>query len=318
MQNKRVEQMFGLSYTIPAQRPSGRKDTQSWNTSIQPPLASRQGAAPQGGQTMQEVKQYPAGTFSWVDLATTDAAAAKAFYTRLFGWEAHDMPAGPEGTYTMLTLAGKYVAGLYEMGDEQRGQGIPPHWLSYVSVDDIDAATEKVSALGGTVLAGPMDVMEAGRMAMIQDPTGASFALWQAGQHIGAALVNIPGTFSWNELATTDTEKASAFYSGLFGWECTKDDMPTGPYYTFKNQGRMGGGMLQMTEEWGDMPSNWSVYFSVEDCDATVQQARELGGMNLMDPFEIPEVGRFAVMQDPQGAYFTVIKAYVIDPPPGY
>lgn len=267
---------------------------------------------------MQEVKRYPAGTFSWVDLATTDAAAAKAFYTRLFGWEAHDSPAGPDMVYTMFTLNGKSVAGLYEMGAERRDQGIPPHWLSYVTVDDIEAAAEKVSALGGTVVAPPMDVMESGRMAMIQDPTGAPFALWQAGQHIGAALVNIPGTFSWNELATTDVERAGAFYGGLFGWEVTKDDMPTGPYYTVSNQGRMAGGMLQMTEEWGDTPPNWAVYFSVEDCDATVQRARELGGMNLMEPFEIPNVGRFAVMQDPQGAYFTVIRAYAADPPPGY
>jgi hypothetical protein len=267
---------------------------------------------------MQEVKQYPAGTFSWVDLATPDAAAAKAFYTHVFGWEAHDSPAGPDSVYTMLSLAGKHVAGLYEMSAEQRAQGIPPHWLSYVTVDDIDAATEKVTALGGTVLAGPMDVMEAGRMAMVQDPTGATFALWQAGQHIGAALVNIPGTFSWNELATTDVDKAGAFYGGLFGWEVTKDDMPTGPYYTVKNKGRMAGGMLQMTAEWGDMPPSWSVYFTVEDCDATIKQVHELGGNALMEPFEIPEVGRFAVMQDPQGAHFTIIKAYAMDPPPGY
>jgi hypothetical protein len=267
---------------------------------------------------MQEVKQYPAGTFSWVDLATTDAAAAKAFYTRLFGWEAQDMPAGPEGTYTMLSLAGKDVAGLYAMSDEQRAQGIPPHWLSYVSVADIDVATEKATTLGGTLLSAPFDVMESGRMALLQDPTGATFALWQAGQHIGAKLVNIPGTFSWNELATTDVERAGAFYSGLFGWEVKRDDMPTGPYYTFSNQGRMAGGMLQMTEEWGDIPPNWSVYFSVEDCDAAVKQVQELGGTPMMEPFDIPNVGRFAVVQDPQGAVFTVIQTHVADPPPGY
>jgi hypothetical protein len=268
---------------------------------------------------MQEVKRYPAGTFSWADLGTTDAAAAKQFYTRLFGWQAHDMPAGPEGVYVMLTLHDKEVAALYEMGAEHRPPDMPPHWNSYISVDDLDATTEKVASLGGTVLAPPMDVMEAGRMAMVQDPTGAVFALWQPRQHIGAKLVNMPGALSWNELLTTDTAKASAFYTALFGWETQTIPSPSGsPYTTFSNQGRMAGGMLQIEPDWGEIPSSWTVYFAVEDCDATVELARELGGSPQMPPTDIPDVGRFAVLQDPQGAFFTVIKMNFADPPPGY
>jgi hypothetical protein len=268
---------------------------------------------------MQEVKRYPAGTFSWADLGTTDAAAAKQFYTRLFGWQAHDMPAGPEGVYVMLTLHDKEVAALYEMGAEHRPPDMPPHWNSYISVDDLDATTEKVASLGGTVLAPPMDVMEAGRMAMVQDPTGAVFALWQPRQHIGAKLVNMPGALSWNELLTTDTAKASAFYTALFGWETQTTPSPDGtPYTTFSNQGRMAGGMLQIGPDWGEIPSSWTVYFAVEDCDATVELARELGGAPQMPPTDIPDVGRFAVLQDPQGAFFTVIKMNFADPPPGY
>lgn len=267
---------------------------------------------------MQEVKRYPSGTFSWVDLATSDAAGAKQFYTSLFGWQAQDMPAGPDNVYTMLSLEGRDVAALYQMSAEQQGQGVPPHWLSYVSVDDIEAAAEKVTSLGGTLLAPPFDVMESGRMALVQDPTGATFALWQPRQHLGAKLVNIPGSLCWNELATRDTASASAFYTGLFGWETQTSDTPGGPYTSFSNQGRMAGGMLQMTEEWGDMPPHWSVYFAVADCDETVKRAQELGGTALMSPIDIPEVGRFAVMQDPQGAFFTVIKMSFFDPPPGY
>lgn len=267
---------------------------------------------------MQEVKQYPSGTFSWVDLATTDATAAKQFYGQLFGWEAHDEPAGDQGVYTMLSLEGRSVAGLYEMNEDMRAQNVPPHWLSYVSVDDLEASVEKASTHGGTILAPPFDVMESGRMALVQDPTGASFALWQARQHIGAKLVNRPGALSWNELCTRDTTQAGAFYAALFGWETQTSEMPTGPYTAFVNQGRMAGGMLQMNDEWGDMPPNWTVYFGVEDCDSAVQQAQQLGGAVMVPPTDIPGVGRFAVVQDPQGAFFTVIKMEVADPPPGY
>jgi hypothetical protein len=267
---------------------------------------------------MQEVTRYPPGTFSWVDLATTDAAAAKQFYCRLFGWEAHDEPAGPEGVYTMLKLAGRNVAALYEMNADMQAQGVPPHWLSYITVDDIAATTAKVAALGGTVLAEPFDVMEAGRMAVVQDSTGAMFALWQPGRHAGATLVNMPGAFSWNELATPDAAKAIEFYKGLFGWEAQTSEMPSGPYTTLSNQGRMNGGMLQMTEEWGDMPPSWSVYFGVDDCDAAVALAQELGATVAVPAFDIPPVGRMAVLQDPQGAVFTVIKMDMVDPPPGY
>ncbi len=267
---------------------------------------------------MQEVKQYPSGTFSWIDLATTDAAAAKQFYGQLFGWEAHDMPAGEAGIYTMLTLAGREVAALYEMNADMRSQGVPPHWLSYVTVDDVDTTAEKAASLGGTLLSPPFDVMESGRMALIQDPTGAMFALWQARQHIGAKLVNMPGAFGWNELATRDIEKATAFYNALFGWDTMTAEMPTGNYTSFSNNGRAVGGMLEMTEEWGDIPPAWTVYFGVEDCDAAAQKVQDLGGAVLVPPTDIPDIGRFAVVQDPQGATFTVMRMDMVDPPPGY
>lgn len=267
---------------------------------------------------MQEVTQYPSGTFCWVELATTDAAAAKQFYTSLFGWQANDIPIGPDMVYTMLLLEGKDVAALHTMGAEQQAQGFPPHWASYISVDDVVATAERAASLGANILMPPTVSMEYGHMAMVQDPTGAIFGLWQPNQMIGAKLVNIPGTLCWNELDTRDAARASDFYTGVFGWEAkTTTDGPM-PYTSYINQGRMAAGMMQMTAEWGDIPPHWAVYFAVENCDASVEKAQALGGSVITPPTDIPNTGRFAVLQDPQGAVFMVIKMDAFDPPPGY
>jgi hypothetical protein len=257
---------------------------------------------------MTEFNEYAAGTFCWVDLATSEAAGAKKFYSELFGWKLADTPAGPDMVYTMAQMRDKPVAALYEMSQEMKSQGIPPHWLSYVSVSDVDESAAKAKALGGQVLMAPADVMEAGRMALIQDPTGATVALWQPKAHIGAQIVNEPGTLCWNELATRDTKTAEDFLTKLFGWTTDKQDMGHMIYTNFKVGERYNGGMLQMTEEWGNLPPHWMVYFAVEDCDASVEQAKALGARIGVPPTDIPAVGRFAVIEDPQGAVFTIIK----------
>jgi predicted enzyme related to lactoylglutathione lyase len=257
---------------------------------------------------MTEFNEYAPGTFSWVDLATIGAAEAKKFYTELFGWSAVDMPAGEGMVYTMFQLEGKEVAALYELGPQQKEQGFPPHWMSYVTVASADESAAKAKSLGGQLLMEPGDVMDAGRMALIQDPVGAVLAVWQPGTHIGARLANVPGSFAWNELATTDTEKAGQFYTELFGWDTQVYEMPSGAYTTFLNQERMNAGMIKMTEEWGDAPPHWLVYFAVADCDQSTEKARELGAEILVSPMEAGEVGRFSVIQDPQGAVFSIIK----------
>ncbi|MEB3211352.1 MAG: VOC family protein [Leptolyngbyaceae bacterium] len=258
---------------------------------------------------MAEFNEYLPGTFCWVDLATTDAEAAKGFYTALFGWSATDVPAGDAGIYTMLQKNGKDVCALYQMNPEFQPPGTPPHWLSYVSVSNIDDSTAKAEVLGGKVLQSPCDVMESGRMSLIQDPTGAPVALWQPKQHIGARLANEPSTFCWNELHTTDVSEATAFYNGLFGWTTDKSTNAVGgDYFTFHAGDREMGGMMEIQPDWGEVPPNWVVYFSVENCDATVEQAKTLGGTLEMAPMDIPDVGRFAILQDPQGAYFTIIQ----------
>lgn len=257
---------------------------------------------------LQESPDYAPGTFCWVELATSDNEAAKKFYTELFGWTFIDNPMGPDMVYTMLKKDDKEVGALYKMMPEMSAQGIPPHWMSYAATPDADDTAAKAESLGGKIMQPPFDVMEHGRMAVIQDPTGAVFALWQPNQHRGAGLVNAPGSLCWNELMTTDTQKAGDFYSGLFGWG--KDVQNFGPmeYTMFTNEGQPTAGMLQITPEMGPIPPNWLIYFAVDDCDATVQKASELSA-NVMKPADdIPGIGRFAILTDPQGAAFAIIK----------
>ena len=257
---------------------------------------------------MQESPAYKPGTFCWVELGTTDGPAAKKFYTELFGWSANDNPMGPGMVYTMLLLDGKNVGALYQMEPERLAQGVPPHWASYVSVTSADETAAKAKELGATVLVDSFDVMTFGRMAVIQDPTGAVFALWQPKDHPGAEVVNVANSFCWNELMTTDTAKDGEFYSSLFSW--TKDTQNFGPleYTMFANDGRPAGGMLQITPEMGKIPSNWVVYFAVDNCDATVEKAASLGGSVMKPADDIPNIGRFAILRDPQGGMFAVIK----------
>lgn len=263
---------------------------------------------------MQEVPRYKPGTFCWVELGTSDAAAAKNFYTQLFGWEYEDKPMGPEGTYTILKLDGKDVGGLYELMADMKAQGIPPNWLSYVAVANADESAEKAKSLGATIINGPFDVSTLGRMAVVQDPTGAVFALWQAIDHQGAGIYNGPNSLCWNELGTTDTQKAGEFYSNLLGW--AREEFPSGPieYTMFKNGDRGAGGMYKITPEMGPIPPHWLVYFAVDDCDATVQKASELGAGVMKPADDIPDIGRFAILTDPQGAAFAVIKLNNADP----
>lgn len=257
---------------------------------------------------MTEMTKYPPGTFSWVELSTTDPASAKKFYGGLFGWDLVDMPAGPDMIYTMAELKGKSVAALFQQSEQETAQGVPPHWNSYVSVASADESAAKAKGLGGTILLDPFDVMDVGRMAVIQDPTGAIFSVWEPKTHIGAQLVNEPGSLSWNELATRDTEKAEKFYTNLFGWSSQVQETPMTVYTTFSNGERMAAGMLKMTEQWGDAPPHWAVYFAVANCDASAEKAKSLGGQIAVPPTDIPPIGRFAVISDPQGAHFYIIK----------
>jgi uncharacterized protein len=251
---------------------------------------------------MSEVTRHEPGSFCWPELGTTDAEGAKKFYTTLFGWTSTDSPAGPDMIYTMLKKGGKNVGALYGMDSKQ--PGVPPHWTTYVAVASADETAKKAKELGGKALAEPFDVMDVGRMAILQDPQGATLAIWQAKKHIGVEVVNEPNTMCWSELDTTDTQAAGRFYTSLFGWG-TKVG---GDYTEFQRAGTAIGGMMKIPKDWGPVPPSWLVYFAVEDCDRAAAKTAELGGRALVPPTDIPNVGRFAVLSDPQEAVFAVIK----------
>jgi uncharacterized protein len=257
---------------------------------------------------LQETTDFKPGTFCWVELGTSNSEAAKSFYSQLFGWDFVDNPMGDQGVYTILKLDGKDVGGLYQLMPDMVAQGIPPNWMSYVSVTNADETAEKATATGATVLQGPFDVSTIGRMAVINDPTGAVFSLWQAGTLCGSGIYNVPGSFCWNELGTNDTAKAGEFYSGLFGWDRDTQDFGPMEYTMFKNGDRGAGGMYKITPEMGPIPPHWLVYFAVDDCDAKVQKATELGATVMKPADDIPGIGRFAILIDPQGAAFALIK----------
>jgi predicted enzyme related to lactoylglutathione lyase len=250
---------------------------------------------------MGERSGYAPGTFCWAELSTTDQDGAKSFYAALFGWEADDRPVGDGAVYSMQNLRGKPVGAIAAQPSQQREAGVPPLWNSYVSVESADEAAARAAELGGTVHAPPFDVMQAGRMAVVQDPQGAFFMLWQKGEHYGAALVNEPGALVWNELSTPDMAGAAAFYGGLFGWSTEPMDQPEA-YWIVKNGEASNGGIRELKEP---MPPNWLVYFGIDDIERGIARVAELGGGKMIGPIDIG-IAKLAVVHDPQGAVFAL------------
>lgn len=253
---------------------------------------------------MPEITKYKPGMFSWVDMGTPDVEGAKKFYAGIFGWAAQDMPAGDDMTYTMFTLQRCNVAAIYGQREDQKG--VPPMWLEYFTVESADKAAAKAQELGGIVAMEPMDVLDAGRQAMIGSPTGEFFAVWEPGKHIGAELVNEHGTLLWSELMTTDIPKSTDFYTNFFGWTAVAPpDM--GGYVVFSVDGRTASGMNKFPDEMTGHPSYWSTCFAVDDCDLTCKIAEEQGAKILSSPNAMEGIGRYAELQDPQGASFAIM-----------
>ncbi len=245
------------------------------------------------------------GTFCWFECGTTDAAVAKDFYTELFGWDAVDvpMPGDTGGTYTLLQVDGADIAGLYELAGPQF-EGVPSHWMTYVSVDSADESATRAESLGATIVQAPMDVPGVGRLAFFADPTGANIAMFQPGDH--------PGTdpdktnLGWAELHTPDPEASKAFYTELFNWSAKED--PSGEYTEWQVAGNSIGGMVAIPPERQGIPSHWLIYASVSDCDETLARAAEMGAKTIVPGQDVPNVGRFGVIADPTGAAIAVIK----------
>jgi uncharacterized protein len=254
---------------------------------------------------MPEISEYAPGTPSWVDLASPDSDASARFYGGLFGWTATDPgPVEETGGYRMLQRDGRDVAGL---GPTQAPDQ-PAMWTTYVSTDDAEAVAAKVQEAGGRVVMEPLDVLGSGRMAVFADAGGAVISVWQPQTHSGAAVVNEPGSLCWNELATRDIDEAKRFYAAVFGWTGETNALADTSYTEWKLEGRTVGGMIQMNDEWpADVPAHWMVYFAVDDIDAATAKVEELGGRISVPPTDTP-AGRFAVVNDPHGAVFSIIK----------
>jgi uncharacterized protein len=249
--------------------------------------------------------EYAPGTFSWVDLTTADGAGAKDFYGGLLGWEFEDNEIPGGGVYVMCKVDGDNVAAISPTSEQ-----VPPRWNSYVSVASADDSAAKAKELGANLVEEPFDVMDAGRMALFQDPTGAALCIWESREVSGAQRVNDPGCLTWNELHTPDRAKALEFYPELFGW--SSEEMDTGegnPAYTvIRNGERSNGGVMDAQ---GGEPPNWLPYFVVDSRDDGVSTAKGLGGQEMfrMDM----EQGRIAILADPQGAALALFEGETDD-----
>jgi predicted enzyme related to lactoylglutathione lyase len=259
---------------------------------------------------MPRIEKHPPGAFCWIELATTDQNAAKSFYGKLFGWAVNDFPMSPNDFYSMFQLEGRDTAAAYTMRPEQRSQGVPPHWMIYVAVESADTAANRAAQLGGKVLAPPFDVYNAGRMAVLQDPTGATFSVWQAKENKGTGIVGVDGTLCWADLSTPDQQPAGSFYAGLFGWKVVKEDEDSSHnYWHIVNGEEFIGGIPPATHRNPNTPPHWLAYFAVSDCDAAAAKAKQLGAKLHLPPTTFEDVGRMAVLADPQGAVFAIFQA---------
>ena len=256
---------------------------------------------------MAHVEKHAPGSFCWLELATTDQNAAKQFYNSLFGWVINDFPMGPGEVYTMFELEGRNAAAAMSISPQLRQQGVPPHWMLYMATDNADRTADKARQAGGKVLAGPFDVMELGRMAAIEDPTGAHFNVWQPKLQPGIGINSVPGSLCWADLMTPDQAAATNFYKDVFGWEITPGQDNSG-YLHIKNGADFIGGIPPAEQRPPNVPPHWMLYFYVENCDASTAKAKGLGAKVLMEPMTLEKVGRFSIVDDPQGAGFALFQ----------
>ncbi len=247
---------------------------------------------------------YTPGTPSWVDLTTPDQDAAKRFYSEVFGWGYDDNPVGEDMVYSMATVDGSQVGAVSPQPQQQREAGAPPMWNTYITVESADESLRRAEQLGAKVHAPAFDVMEAGRMGIVQDPQGAFFAAWEPRQHPGAGLVNAPGAFSWSELVSPDPEGSKSFYAEMFGWTSTAFEGMQMNYATLQNsEGHTIGGVR---DPMGGEPPYWLVYFGCQDVGRTLGRAVEAGAGKIADAADIGGGMTIGVLSDPQGAVFAL------------
>ena len=247
------------------------------------------------------------GAPNWADCATFDLDGAERFYAAVFGWTPRRIGGSDGSVYSLQMLDGELVAGIYELNQQMRDMGVPSHWGTYIEVEDVDAATEKVRAEGGIVADGPLDEPGVGRMVIVQDNVQAFVRLWHSAPEHGVVPSNVAGHMNWNELSTREPEKAARFYEKVLGVSVEKVPSGDSHYRMLVAGGRPVAGILQVTPEMGEFPASWEVYFASDDVDATQAKAIAAGGKALKEAFDIPGGSRMAVLQDPFGAVFDVM-----------
>lgn len=246
------------------------------------------------------------GDFCWIDLMTTDTDKAQSFYSEIFGWT-YDSQDTPQGPYIFTSITEGAVGGIGKISEEQQKQGMPAHWNTFVQVSDADAVATRTAQLGGKVIMPVMEMMGAGRMGVFSSPSGSTFSVWQSLSDGASKRTSgmKHGMFGWIELCTNNVDQDGQFYCNLFNWTPEITDMPTGEKYTtFKSEGAKYpvAGMMQNPDN--NMPSAWSVYFTVDSMTDSTDKIKNHGGKVIMEPFDVPKVGKMAVFQDPTGAYF--------------
>lgn len=274
---------------------------------------------------MSERDHYPHGVPCWVDTGQADVDAALDFYGAVFGWDfagPGDMPGEPPGRYYVARVGGKDVAGV-----STQPADTPIVWNTHVSVTSADAAARAAAENGGSVIVAPFDAPPAGRLAVLADPAGAVFGAWEPQARSGAQRINEPSAWAMSRLHTNDPETARSFYGAVLGWESEALSMGDATFWLFRLPGYVGGEPHQpvprdsvavMMDAGLQMPPHWSVDFWIDDTDAAAERAAERGGTVVAAPFDIP-MFRTAVLQDPQGATFS-ISQLVLDgagPPAG-
>ena len=257
---------------------------------------------------MPTVERFAPGEFCWIELATSNQNGAKSFYSTLFDWTIRDIPLGPDEVYSLLELDGRVAAGAFGISASESAAGVPPHWHLYVAVASADDAAKKAGELGGKVAEAPFDVMDRGRAALIQDPTGAFFSVWEGKKRPGIGVTGEPGAFCWAELITGDQERAKTFYESLFGWKLKPGQGEESGYLHIMNGESYIGGVPAAHLNSGGAPPHWLIYFAVADADKTFRKATDMHAKVVLPPTDFEGVGRVALLEDPQGAVFALYR----------
>jgi len=253
---------------------------------------------------------YKTGEFCWSEIYTTNVDDARGFYGEVLGWTFDEMKMGDMPPYLMFHVQGKAQGGMCLLQEEHKKHNVPPHWLNFLYAEDVDDLTAKAKNLGATIQVGPMAVGEAGKMSIVTSPTGETFALWKSNDNRKEEPEQFAvGKIGWRELLTKDVNKSKDFYTKLFGYKVKETDMgPMGKYYEFQIGDETVSGMMDMPKEAGHAPSHWGIYFNTDNHDETATRIKKMGGDQVTDAMDVPEVGRMSVVKDPQGAYFNIIQ----------